>query len=90
MNISNFQLYFKGALFDSPHEDENDVQTISHKCEVLDLTAYANKFGDEPSKYSAIYDNNDTYYLAGSYDPTLFQIKMEDDIPCLSANEKWA
>ncbi|KAL1426986.1 hypothetical protein MTO96_003281 [Rhipicephalus appendiculatus] len=23
----------KGALFDSPHRDQNDVQTISHKCE---------------------------------------------------------
>ncbi|KAG5680222.1 hypothetical protein PVAND_009746 [Polypedilum vanderplanki] len=82
-------LKYPGALFESPHEDENDVQTISHKCEVLPLEAYVNKFGDDPKQYESIYDNNDTYYLAGSYDPTLYHIKMQQEIPVLHENEKW-
>jgi hypothetical protein len=52
------------------------------------LDAYIKKFGDEAKQYESIYDNNDTYYLAGSYDPTLFHIKMLD-IPVLEENEKW-
>lgn len=79
----------QGALFESPHEDENDVQTISHKCEVLPLDGYVKKFGDEPKHYESIYDNNDTYYLAGNYDPTLFQMKMQPEIPVLEDNETW-
>lgn len=74
-------LKFQGALFESPHEDENDVQTISHKCKVLPLNAYTNKYGPDPKKYSSVYDNNDTFYLAGYYDPTVLQLKMEKDIP---------
>lgn len=83
-------LKYPGALFESPHEDENDVQTISHKCEVLSLDAYTQKFGDTPKKYRQIYDNNDTYYKAGFYDPTTVKIKMEAGIPVLAENEKWA
>lgn len=82
-------LHLQGALFESPHEDENDVQTISHKCEVLLLDAYVSKFGNDPKQYESIYDNNDTYYLAGSYDPTLYHMKLQPDIPVLSENEKW-
>jgi predicted 2-oxoglutarate/Fe(II)-dependent dioxygenase YbiX len=84
-----FLLSIKGALFESPHEDENDVQTISHKCEVLQLDAYVKKFGNDPKQYESIYDNNDTYYLAGSYDPTLYHMKMQQEIPVLQENEKW-
>lgn len=74
--------YFKqGALFESPHVDENDVQTISHKCEVLPLKDYTEKLGDDPQRYATIYDNNDIYYLAGYYDPTTTTLKMEPDIP---------
>lgn len=76
-----FDWYFQGALFESPHEDENDVQTISHKCKVLPLSAYTKKYGPDPKKYSSVYDNNDTFYLAGYYDPTVLQLKMEKDIP---------
>lgn len=93
-SIDRVLLYFclnslQGALFESPHEDENDVQTISHKCEVLALDAYTTKFGDSPKKYRLIYDNNDTYYKAGFYDPTTMKIKMEPDIPVLPNDEKW-
>uniref|UniRef100_A0A336LME2 CSON001304 protein n=1 Tax=Culicoides sonorensis TaxID=179676 RepID=A0A336LME2_CULSO len=83
-------LKYPGALFESPHEDENDVQTISHKCEVLSIQSYTTKFGNNPKKYKLIYDNNDTYYKAGFYDPTTRKIKMQDGIPVLRENEKWA
>ncbi|XP_058446655.1 protein winged eye isoform X3 [Malaya genurostris] len=82
-------LKYPGALFQSPHEDENDVQTISHKCEVLSLSEYTAKFGSDPKQYSAIYDNNDTYYLAGYYDPTVITIKMQSNIEVLPGDEKW-
>lgn len=76
--------HFQGALFESPHEDENDVQTISHKCKVLPLSAYTKKYGPDPKQYTSVYDNNDTFYLAGYYDPTVLQLKMEKNIPTSS------
>nr|XP_021193856.2 uncharacterized protein LOC110378779 isoform X1 [Helicoverpa armigera] len=77
----NDQLHYPGGLFESPHTDENDVQTISHKCEVLPLAQYKERMGDDPVKYSTVYDNNDVYYLAGNYDPTPQTLRMEPDIP---------
>ncbi|CAH0723105.1 unnamed protein product, partial [Brenthis ino] len=74
-------LEYPGGLFESPHTDENDVQTISHKCEVLPLAQYKERMGDDPVKYSTVYDNNDVYYLAGHYDPTQQTLRMEPDIP---------
>ncbi|XP_044253673.1 protein winged eye isoform X2 [Tribolium madens] len=74
-------LQYPGALFESPHIDENDVQTISHKCEVLPLEEYTERLGDDPQRYAMIYDNNDIYYLAGYYDPTTTTLKMEPNIP---------
>ncbi|XP_068632200.1 protein winged eye isoform X2 [Battus philenor] len=74
-------LHYPGGLFESPHTDENDVQTISHKCEVLPLAQYKERMGDDPAKYSTVYDNNDVYYLAGRYDPTQQSLTMEPDIP---------
>jgi hypothetical protein len=73
-------LCFQGALFQSPHADENDVQTISHRCEVLALSEYTRRLGKEPSRYTTIYDNNDIYYLAGSYDPTAAVLTMEQGV----------
>lgn len=61
--------------------DENDVQTISHKCEVLPLKDYRQRLGDDPKRYAAIYDNNDVYYLAGYYDPGITALKIQQDIP---------
>ncbi|XP_072388415.1 uncharacterized protein wge isoform X2 [Diabrotica undecimpunctata] len=75
-----------GALFESPHVDENDVQTISHKCEVVPLKQYTDRIGDDPQKYAAIYDNNDIYYLAGYYDPTSHSMKIEPGIPFTKTN----
>ncbi|XP_030369613.1 protein winged eye isoform X2 [Scaptodrosophila lebanonensis] len=77
------KLKYPGALFESPHEDENDVQTISHRCEVLQFPNYFAKFGADAKQYQSIYDNNDTYYLAGKYNPRLLVLTLQDDIPTL-------
>nr|CAH7723316.1 unnamed protein product [Callosobruchus chinensis] len=74
-------LQYPGALFESPHVDENDVQTISHRCEVLPLSDYLQRLGDDPRRLATIYDDNDVYYLAGRYDPTTYVIRMEPGIP---------
>lgn len=78
--------FFQGALFESPHIDENDVQTISHKCDVVPLEQYRQRLGDDPENYATIYDNNDIYYLAGYYDPTSCIMKMEPGIPFAKTN----
>ncbi|XP_076325164.1 uncharacterized protein LOC143233119 isoform X2 [Tachypleus tridentatus] len=71
----------KGAVFQSPHMDENDVQTISHKCEVLSWTEYKARRVAETSsgksEYGSMFDNNDVYYLAGSYDPLTASLELE-------------
>jgi hypothetical protein len=62
----------KGALFESNHYDENDVQTISHRCDVLSLDKF--KIGSANQKQGLAAaaadpeeDSNDKYYLAGSH-----------------------
>ncbi|XP_076309658.1 LOW QUALITY PROTEIN: uncharacterized protein LOC143224975 [Tachypleus tridentatus] len=74
----------KGALFQSPHMDENDLQTISHKCELLSWTEYkARKVAEtshENSHYGSMFDNNDIYYLAGSYDPLTSVLSLEEGV----------
>ncbi|XP_050299143.1 protein winged eye isoform X2 [Anthonomus grandis grandis] len=80
-------LQYPGALFESPHIDENDVQTISHKCEVLPLKDYVKRLGNDPARYATIYDNNDIYYLAGHYDPTVHTLRMESGIPFSSKSD---
>lgn len=57
------------------------MQTISHKCEVLKIYDFIEKLGNDPKNLSMIYDNNDTYYLAGSYDPTMLSLSMQPNIP---------
>ena len=55
----------EGVLFSSSHYDENDIQTISHKCQVLKYTDFTNLVRSEGVEK----DSNDSYYLAGEYDP---------------------
>ncbi|XP_017468830.1 PREDICTED: protein winged eye isoform X4 [Rhagoletis zephyria] len=81
-------LKYPGALFESPHEDENDVQTISHRCEVLPFERYFGKFGADSKQYQSIYDNNDTYYLAGYYNPRIQVLNIQDEIPTLKAEQQ--
>ncbi|ROT61285.1 hypothetical protein C7M84_020957 [Penaeus vannamei] len=70
----------KGALFQSPHTDENDVQTISHKCDVIALSDYRIKRREQEKRYGPNCENYDIYYLAGSYDPTTGHITMEPGV----------
>ena len=63
---------FQGALFESNHYDENDVQTISHRCDVLSLDKF--KLGSVANQKQGLAaaadpeeDSNDKYYLAGSH-----------------------
>ena len=55
----------EGALFSSSHYDENDVQTISHKCQVMQLQ----EFRRLVQSGGLDRDSEDTYYMAGEYDP---------------------
>jgi hypothetical protein len=73
-------LKMPGALFESSHFDENDIQTISHRCEVLAFSAYAKKIESDPSRLKAIYENNDLYYLAGQHDPIEGTIQFENEV----------
>jgi len=50
---------------------------------VLQFGSYFDKFGADSKQYQSIYDNNDTYYLAGHYNPRLQVLKLQDDIPTL-------
>ncbi len=71
---------YQGALFESNHFDENDVQTISHRCEVVSLKAYKRIVDSDPKRIEAIYENNDLYYLAGEYDPIVGTIRFEKGV----------
>lgn len=62
------------ALFASSHADENDVQTISHKCSLLSYEEYLKV------KETAGADMEDCYYLAGNYDPVLGTIKFSPGV----------
>jgi len=70
----------KGALFQSLHIDENDVQTISHKCEVLSYTEYCKKRRDKKKGTNSPTEEADVYYLAGTYEPTIGLLKFEKDM----------
>lgn len=80
-SIDDFCIVLQGALFQSPHFDENDVQTISHKCEVLSWSEYQQKTLPANGE-----DNNDTYFLAGTYDPIMGTLILEPGVPNISSN----
>lgn len=68
----------QGALFESPHGDENDVQTISHKCQVLPFKDYMRRTSDANRRGQPLGPN--IYYLAGYYDPTIGLLRFEPDV----------
>ncbi|KAK9883442.1 hypothetical protein WA026_001619 [Henosepilachna vigintioctopunctata] len=72
---------YPGALFESNHTDENEVQTISHKCEVLPLHEYIEALGNDPDRFATIYQNNDIYYRAGKYDAITTVLEIDENIP---------
>jgi len=54
----------KGALFESNHYDENDVQTISHRCDVLPFERFVKANRNDHDHDD---ESNDKYYLAGTH-----------------------
>lgn len=54
---------------------------------MLPFECYFAKFGADSKQYQSIYDNNDTYYLAGKYNPRLKLLKIQDDIPTLEEQQ---
>uniref|UniRef100_A0A4W4HIA2 BAH domain-containing protein n=1 Tax=Electrophorus electricus TaxID=8005 RepID=A0A4W4HIA2_ELEEL len=69
----------KHALYQSCHEDENDVQTISHKCQVVSREEYEHLRRHRNPGSSL----QDLYYLAGTYDPTSGQLLTADGVSIL-------
>ncbi|KAM9425946.1 BAH and coiled-coil domain-containing protein 1 isoform 2-T2 [Pholidichthys leucotaenia] len=70
----------KNALYQSSHEDENDVQTISHRCQVVSRAEY-DHLTRERKPGSAV---NDLFYLAGTYEPTTGQLISADGMVIVS------
>lgn len=70
--------FLQNALYQSCHEDENDVQTISHKCQVVEREHY-----EQLTRSKKYQDRQDLYYLAGSYDPTTGRLVTADGVPVL-------
>uniref|UniRef100_H2LF47 BAH domain and coiled-coil containing 1 n=1 Tax=Oryzias latipes TaxID=8090 RepID=H2LF47_ORYLA len=70
----------KNALYQSSHEDENDVQTISHRCQVVSKSEY-DLLMRERKASSAV---NDLFYLAGTYEPTTGQLISADGMVIVS------
>ncbi|XP_041434859.1 BAH and coiled-coil domain-containing protein 1 isoform X2 [Xenopus laevis] len=68
----------KNALYQSSHEDENDIQTISHKCQVVSRQQY-----DKLSHNKRYLDRQNLYYLAGTYDPGTGRLVTADGVPVL-------
>lgn len=67
----------QGGLFQSDHADDNDVQTISHRCEVLSLCDYEKKLNRHSARPAHLHG---VYYQAGVYDPKNLQIKLEKGV----------
>ncbi|KAJ7989813.1 hypothetical protein DPEC_G00308390 [Dallia pectoralis] len=68
----------KHALYQSCHEDENDVQTISHKCQVVSREEYERVARSQRPGSSLT--TQDHYYLAGTYDPTSGQLLTSEGV----------
>ncbi|XP_069055870.1 BAH and coiled-coil domain-containing protein 1 isoform X2 [Pleurodeles waltl] len=68
----------KNALYQSCHEDENDVQTVSHRCQVVSREQY-----EQMTRSKRFQDRQDLYYLAGTYDPTTGRLVTADGVPVL-------
>jgi hypothetical protein len=70
---------FQGALFESPHTDENDVQTIAKKCDVLSYSDFKERLGRLPklSMKNSTSKPKDLYYVAGFYDPFKYNVSVK-------------
>ncbi|RWS14221.1 uncharacterized protein B4U79_07922 [Dinothrombium tinctorium] len=72
----------RGALFESSHYDENDVQTISHKCEVLRWEEYEERKQRKPE--IVLDDPPNVYYMGGTYDPLAGKLQIASKVPLKS------
>lgn len=70
----------KNALYQSSHEDENDVQTISHRCQVVSKAEYDHLMHERKPGGAA----DDLFYLAGTYEPTTGQLISADGMAIVS------
>ncbi|XP_051273696.1 BAH and coiled-coil domain-containing protein 1 isoform X1 [Dicentrarchus labrax] len=70
----------KNALYQSSHEDENDVQTISHRCQVVSKAEYDHLVLERKPGSTV----NDLFYLAGTYEPTTGQLISADGMTIVS------
>ncbi|XP_045477798.1 protein winged eye isoform X2 [Harmonia axyridis] len=78
----NPSLHYTGGVFESSHFDENDVQTISHKCQVVPLANYLEILKDNPE----LINESSLYYLAGQYEAKEKKLKLFPEIPVNNAN----
>lgn len=71
----------QGALFESPHIDENDVQTIKKKCDVIPYSEFKERIGRLPKlsikNSPKSLKPKDLYYVAGYYDPYNYNLQMK-------------
>lgn len=74
------ELPYPGALFKSPHNDVNDVQSIMNGCRVVSFEEFRTVVKKEPKRLDSIYDNNDLFYLAGDYEPVMKIINFSDGV----------
>ncbi|CAG2101015.1 unnamed protein product [Medioppia subpectinata] len=69
----------RGALFESSHFDVNDVQTISHKCQVISWTEYEERRSQNASLPTSD-DPPNVYYMAGVYDALGGRVDMDPSV----------
>jgi hypothetical protein len=70
----------RGALFESlEHFDENDVQTISHKCQVLSHDEYLARRTECGREVTD--DPPNVYYFGGTYEPLAGKVSLAKDVP---------
>ena len=67
-------------MYQSSHEDENDVQTISHRCQVVSRDEYQHLIGRRKPGGGT----QDLFYLAGTYDPTTGQLVSAEGVAIVS------
>lgn len=86
INIFIFVFVPQGALFESPHIDENDVQTIAKKCDVLPFPEFKQRLSGSSSgsmrgaklSIKSSSKPRDMYYVAGFYDPYTYNLTLKD------------
>lgn len=81
-------LPYPGALFKSPHNDVNDVQSIMNGCRVVPFEEFKSIVDEEPDRLDGIYENNDLFYLAGDYEPVMKMINFSDGVKAVLADGK--